>query len=521
RTDMARRPSRREFFSMATAAGLGALLASALARAQTPSYAIYPDIATRRLKIRAPKGVDIVEDQAAFGIAPATYDVLVRQESNGDYVAYDRNGNVICKNSSTACIQEALNYKGPGSTVFIAPDSYVLSSQVSVPPHTRIVGAGWNSTVLRESPSRTDATPLIYIPDAYFVSIENLRIEGNAPRQPDNTNYIAGADLIYATRTSQTDPVTDIVYSDSMFLLRNVIVAKARGHGVFLYNLLEPILDTVRSYSNAGNGFRIISADTKVVNCVAGNNGNSGFAIYRNTVITASKSFGSGFVRKSSPNLNVDGTWAEFFITGPNVVLSGVEAGEGRYSCYTIYNTRNVVIFGSCYDAGLGNYFINGTDSPGPAIQIDSAQNVFARIIAGDFIREAWGLPKITISMTVVMSNPALPPNNLDVTVLNYSNNDSILINSNVPKGLRLNLTTLSRSVTKNSGVYVASGDGITKRFVINHGLYGTPRTAIVTKGSTLPDFKVSVDDTNIYVDFVSAPPSGTNNIVLYWYAEI
>jgi hypothetical protein len=128
---MARRPSRREFFSMAVAAGLGALLASALARAQTssPSYALYPDPATGRLKIKAPKGVDIVLDQSTFGAAPATYDALVRQDSSGNYVAYDRSGNVICKNSPTACIQEAI---GQYKTVHVSGSINMKNNIVNI-----------------------------------------------------------------------------------------------------------------------------------------------------------------------------------------------------------------------------------------------------------------------------------------------------------------------------------------------------------------------------------------------------
>jgi len=77
--------------------------------------------------------------------------------------------------------------------------------------------------------------------------------------------------------------------------------------------------------------------------------------------------------------------------------------------------------------------------------------------------------------------------------------------------------------LTENSGTATFSGDGVTTQFTIAHGLVSTPNKVIVTPGSTdaAGDFYVTVDATNIYVNYLSAPPSGTDNVVLYWYAEV
>jgi len=34
-------------------------------------------------------------------------------------------------------------------------------------------------------------------------------------------------------------------------------------------------------------------------------------------------------------------------------------------------------------------------------------------------------------------------------------------------------------------------------------------------------DFYVTADATNIYVNYKTAPPAGTDNVVLSWYAEV
>jgi hypothetical protein len=75
----------------------------------------------------------------------------------------------------------------------------------------------------------------------------------------------------------------------------------------------------------------------------------------------------------------------------------------------------------------------------------------------------------------------------------------------------------------KNGGTATFSGTGTQTTFTIAHGLAGTPKMAVVTAGSNdaKGNFYVTYDATNIYVTYATAPPSGTNNVVLRWYAEM
>jgi hypothetical protein len=75
----------------------------------------------------------------------------------------------------------------------------------------------------------------------------------------------------------------------------------------------------------------------------------------------------------------------------------------------------------------------------------------------------------------------------------------------------------------RNSGKSTFSGDGSTKTFTIAHSLVSTPSKVLVTAGSDAAkgDFYVTADATNITVTYATAPPSGTNNVVLNWYAEV
>jgi len=77
--------------------------------------------------------------------------------------------------------------------------------------------------------------------------------------------------------------------------------------------------------------------------------------------------------------------------------------------------------------------------------------------------------------------------------------------------------------ITENSGAATFSGDGTTTQFSIAHGLVSTPTKVLVTPmtADAASDFYVTVDDTNIYINYKSAPPSGTDNLKFSWYAEV
>jgi hypothetical protein len=77
--------------------------------------------------------------------------------------------------------------------------------------------------------------------------------------------------------------------------------------------------------------------------------------------------------------------------------------------------------------------------------------------------------------------------------------------------------------ITQNSGTATFSGNGTTTTFTIAHGLAGTPKSYRVEAGSAdaKGDKYVTADATNLTVTFATAPPDGTNNVVLVWSAEM
>ena len=73
------------------------------------------------------------------------------------------------------------------------------------------------------------------------------------------------------------------------------------------------------------------------------------------------------------------------------------------------------------------------------------------------------------------------------------------------------------------SGTATFSGNNLSTQFTITHDLIATPSNVQVTPRSedASGDFYVTADSSNIYVNYLSAPPSGTDNIKLNWNAKV
>ncbi len=76
----------------------------------------------------------------------------------------------------------------------------------------------------------------------------------------------------------------------------------------------------------------------------------------------------------------------------------------------------------------------------------------------------------------------------------------------------------------ENSGLSTATGDGTTTQFTIPHGLAIEPSkvTVIPTTDAAAANFYVTKDATNIYINYLTAPPSSTTaNLGWLWTARV
>jgi len=94
---------------------------------------------------------------------PDSYDVVVYTDDRGNYYAEDRYGNVVCKNSRTACIEDAVNYVGGrgGGKVYIKKGVYKSYKWIGVlVNNVEIFGDGMGRTVIELYDT---LSPVIYI----------------------------------------------------------------------------------------------------------------------------------------------------------------------------------------------------------------------------------------------------------------------------------------------------------------------------------------------------------------------
>jgi len=109
--------------------------------------------------------------------------------------------------------------------------------------------------------------------------------------------------------------------------------------------------------------------------------------------------------------------------------------------------------------------------------------------------------------------------------IIAHKNAATVINFSNILSGTELIRLHPDIIALKNSGIATFSGDGSKTQFLIAHGLASTPdkgKTRVWALSADAADnFWIDVDDTYIYVNYKTAPPSGTDNVVLGWYAEV
>lgn len=103
-----------------------------------------------------------------------------------------------------------------------------------------------------------------------------------------------------------------------------------------------------------------------------------------------------------------------------------------------------------------------------------------------------------------------------------YAKGTSLQVLRVASGGADLEWATIS-SYTEGKGSSTKSGDATTTTFTIAHGLGSSPGFYDVVPTSTDADddFFLTIDSTNITVNYPFPPPSGTNNLTYVWRAAI
>jgi len=135
------------------------------------------------------------------------YDILIYQDG-GHYYAKDDKDNLICVDSTTACIQDAINYLRDGGTIYIKKGTYNINNTVTVPSDISIVGDGgygWHNI---------KGTTVIKSPNGYAflisgngITLSNITIDGEGK---GNGIYISDSYGVYIDRINIINAVEGI-----------------------------------------------------------------------------------------------------------------------------------------------------------------------------------------------------------------------------------------------------------------------------------------------------------------------
>jgi hypothetical protein len=568
---------------------------------------------------------------------PHPYDVIVYTENN-NYYAKDSRGNLVCVDSPTACLQEAINYiyATGGGKVFVRKGVYYPNSTVQLPDGINIIieGEGANTVfkytnqfnLFQHSPTSPTWTSIIML--------RNFKIDrtGSGTNNVDIIviNYAKlvmydGIEIVDDWRNSDGDAgLTG--YNNLIAIAQNNRVFN-KSYGIWLFGYLSimkhnyvnntakvgiagaGLLPNWQLPPNYSPGGITVIADNVCIDCgrtdeaiavdyLANNPVVNAIGIIRNNLIVGMNySINNSFSIVSVShamivNNKVDGKVGSTIIVTPKSInyleVNGNIINITPTSSYIrpVMNASRVIFKNNTY-----NVTSNLTTNVNAQIDVYADELLFEgnRIemtyptgyYTGYIINIApLGNTDFTAHIFDNYFNVPVNPN-LACTVIVYGSQTVYIYvwfkrnyiksttNSNAFLGLSGNTNSLiyyayvkhnivSGSLankvaiwndtsgqttkviydgdaqttigsggiinyTRNSGIAVFSGNGTTTQFAIPHNLASTPNKVIVTPGSAnaTGQFYVTADSTYIYINYLTAPPSGTNNIVLYWYAEI
>jgi len=417
-------------------------------------------------------------------IPPDATDYVIFRYGDKIKAKNGRTGEVEFKDSDFYTVfQNVINTAQAGSTVFIAPGYYELSNTITITKWLHIIGAGReNGVTIKYTGTGTE----VFKFDATerhlaFMRFENLKIDANGAtgikieaENPYAFNHNIFKNLlidnayygIYASGTSANE-----VWGNKF---ESIYMRYTTYKGIYIsqavYNTFEDIHITYvqdgasRAIDCWGNNNTFISIDVDSAIADYGQN-NRWYNVTIEKARTENTENDAAFELRGY-NISIYGITLENCSTTEGIATYD---NTGEPKLYEIYNLK---IWGSDYPTYWMSFHTGNV---------------------------------ITVCGATIRSG-VVPPIYARVRFINV----------------------YDRSRDKyydNRGTATFSGDGSTTQFKIEHGLVRAPNRA-KTKVWPLSqdaagDFWIDVDDTYIYVNYKAAPPSGTDNVVLGWEAEV
>jgi len=390
-------------------------------------------------------------------------DVVVYTK-DGNYYAVSHDGTTICTGSPTACIQEAINAL---PTMTYSPYSGVT---VTAPVGKILIRRG-----------TYNITQTITIPPGSIISIVGESAGAAVQWGGYNAtviNYNSGSSgnhLLYVPKGNYSYPFTKLWLENLTFFfsgsVNNAYALYLQASTAVLRGIQVNCSGGVSGIMLNGEGLEDTYEldNVQVGGCYYGVYGNQEFGDFYNFEATSN-------------------------YYGLYIAWQGMFKVGGIHSYHAFDNVIDIYVTGSGVPIYIAQMMLeHGSPQTTPVVYTNGR-----RLIIG--------------SLTFT-------PYNWNVVQYAFDNFSNVTLLS----GMAVCHNPLTILLTRNSGVATFSGNGSTTQFTIAHGLATTPSKVIVIPQSAgaAGSFYVTADSTYIYVNYITAPPSGTNNVVLWWYAEV
>jgi len=419
-------------------------------------------------------------------------------------------------------IQSAINaLRSMGGIIYIKSGTYSVT--LSLYSGITLVGEGISTTI--NGTINVIGTPGSQIQK---VAIENMHITGS------NVNGILAQ---YVTQLrirnvvldgSLTDAIS-ITYIDQ-FIIDGCLIYGVKGNGIYLSgstisDVANGVISNTWIYNANVNGIYLQYGDSvRITNVVANNNAKNGIYVTNSMNIFVHNSIFDG-----------NGDRGIYFNNVYSSFISDSYAGISHGSAgITLENCRATTVSAtSVTNDRVGIYVYGGSD-----LVIYKSEVLNNNVINSGNAWENSGIvidnhAKNIVIKGCISKNKADYPQQYQAYGIYNFNGENIIIedcvldgNNVAPLGGSTSGIIIKHNIgytTVNSGKATFSGDGTTTQFKIAHGLVSTPSKILITPGSN--DAKgtlyATADATYIYVNYATAPPTGTDNVVLYWYAEV
>jgi len=408
------------------------------------------------------------------------YNYIIYKEDNSDYV--------LAKNGRTGRIE----FKGEAGV----DDASVIQKALDSLPINGIIKAIGEFRV--EHALRFKSNVVADFSGAKFVAVDNdiLKLETTDNKQVENVIIIGG---------EYTEQDTATKGSGISGRMKNVKLIYVYCHdfkddGIYITDSENVAVICPRSENNTLNGIEIdnhygVNYNIEICNPLLANNEYDGLGVFNGTAYEI-RVFGGKIY--SNARMGIEFTSVEESkVIGTNIYLNQKHG-------IVVRDSKNVQIIGATVkdnNQSGGSYdgIIAGGNTSVEKLIIQGCS------ILGTTHRYGINLGGVTQNCIVVENT--------------IEGGTSPIVNNGTNNIIRWNRGYL----TENSSTATFSGDGSTTQFQIAHGLVSTPSKVLVTPMSSdaAGDFYVTADDTYIYVNYKTAPPSGTDNIKLSWYAEV